>query len=151
VLDDSIGFLLSRTTRKLIQRINARFEPFGVTTEQFAVLQRLAERDGVSQKELAARVEKDQTNVTRILDQLERKRLVVRERSEEDRRSFVLRITDQGRTLSETLVPVEREAIREALGGLSAERVDALRDALNQIWSNARRQAVAEGKDGCDA
>jgi len=151
LLDDSIGFLLSRTTRKLTQRLNARFEPYGVTTEQFAVLQRLAERDGVSQKELAARVEKDQTNVTRILDQLERKRLVVRERSEEDRRSFVLRITDQGRTLSEALAPVERETIREALGGLSDERIAALRDALNQIWSNACRRRNAAGEECRDA
>ena len=144
MLDESIGFQLSRATRKISQLLSSRFEPYGVTTEQFATLQRLAERDGVSQKELASRAEKDQTNMTRILDQLERKGLIVRRPNAEDRRSFLIYSTEKGNRLAAELAPLERATLDALLEGLPDDRIEAFRAALSHLWERASEQARTE-------
>ena len=64
-IDHSLGFVLNHAGRRLTQLLTLRFQPYDMTTEQWSVLNRLDEEDGISQKELAIRSEKDQTNVTR--------------------------------------------------------------------------------------
>lgn len=62
------------------------FKPYNLTPEQAGVLRRLGEQEGISQKELSIRMVKDQTNIIRLLDQLEKKNLVRRGPNKEDRR-----------------------------------------------------------------
>ncbi|SDN18799.1 DNA-binding transcriptional regulator, MarR family [Paenibacillus sp. yr247] len=118
-LDNSFGFILNHAGRRLTQLLNYHFQPFDMTTEQWTVLNRLAEEDGITQKLLAVRAEKDQTNITRILDQLERKGLVERKANKMDRRSFLTYITEQGRALNEILTPIEQKVIASVLSGFT--------------------------------
>lgn len=107
-LEDSFGFLINHAGRRMSQLLTLHFQAYDITTEQWTVLHRLAEQDGISQKELARRTEKDQTNITRILDHLQRKGLIERRANASDRRSFLTYITDKGRGLDQTLVPIEQ-------------------------------------------
>jgi DNA-binding MarR family transcriptional regulator len=136
-LEDSLGFVLNNAGRRVGQLLSIRFESYGITREQWIVLNRLAERDAISQKDLAKRVEKDQTNVTRIVDQLERKRLVERRPNVEDRRSFLVCITDEGRTVNDKLIPIEAEVIMNVLENISEEKIAEFREVLRQITENA--------------
>lgn len=136
-LEQSIGFMINHAGRRLSHLLTCRLQPFDITTEQWTVLNRLAERDGTSQKELARRAEKDQTNLTRILGQLERKGLIERRANAADRRSFLTFITEKGRSLNETVVPVEQEVIRTLLEDLSAEQIQSLRATLSHITEKA--------------
>jgi DNA-binding MarR family transcriptional regulator len=135
-LSDSVGFMISNTGRKMSQYLTIRFQPYDVTPEQWSLLSRLAENDGISQKELAFQVDKDPTNVTRILDQLERKGLVSRTSNKEDRRSFLLFLTDQGKELDRKLAPIEDQAIREMLIGVSPADIETVRHVFTQINKN---------------
>jgi len=136
-LEESFGFILNNTGRRVTQLLNLHLQPHEITTEQFSLLRRLNEQDGISQKELAKRVGKDQTNITRILDQLERKGLVIRKPNQEDRRSFLAYVTDEGRALDEILVPIEQEVIRKVLADLSEENVRHLKTLLTRIEQKA--------------
>jgi DNA-binding MarR family transcriptional regulator len=136
-LDESIGFILNRTGRRVSQLLALRLAPYDVTTEQWSVLARLNEEGTMTQKELAYRVGKDQTNVTRILDQLERKKLVVRTANPEDRRSYLPRITAEGKRLFEQLRPIEQETVRLAAEGLSDGELNELKRLLRHIERNA--------------
>ncbi|MFC4100585.1 MarR family winged helix-turn-helix transcriptional regulator [Paenibacillus xanthanilyticus] len=138
-IDDSLGFMINHAGRRLTLLLALRYQPYDITTEQWSVLNRLYEQDGISQKELARRSEKDQTNITRILDQLERKGLAVRKANEADRRSFLAYITPRGRELNETLLPIEKEVIQSVLGGLNGEDVAQLRRLLKQVTLSAER------------
>lgn len=62
------------------------FKAYNLTPEQVGVLRRLGEQEGISQKELSIRMVKDQTNIIRLLDKLEKKNLVRRGPNKEDRR-----------------------------------------------------------------
>ncbi|CAM3816121.1 MarR family transcriptional regulator [Cohnella lubricantis] len=139
-LDDSIGFLINQTGRKLSQVVNHYFAAHEMTSEQWSVLARLCEEDGISQKELAARVSKDQTNVTRILDQLQRKGLIVRMTNPEDRRSFLPSVTPEGRQMYERMAPLEEQVIALAIQGLDEKEVAKLKELLQRIANNAARQ-----------
>jgi DNA-binding MarR family transcriptional regulator len=136
-LDDSIGFILNHAGRRVSQLLTSRLQPYGITKEQWTVLTRLAEQDGISQKVLAQRAEKDQTNLTRILDQLERKGLVERRANAADRRSFLTNITAKGEELQRTLAPIEQQVVQEVTGGLSAGQIAELRALLTHITHQA--------------
>ncbi|GGA11047.1 MarR family transcriptional regulator [Paenibacillus marchantiophytorum] len=136
-MESSFGFVLNHAGRRMTQLLNVSFQPYDITTEQWVVLSRLVEEDGITQKLLAIRAEKDQTNITRILDQLERKGLVERRANETDRRSFLTYITDQGRALNDILTPIERRAIASLLNQFSEEQVQLLRGMLAQVTNKA--------------
>jgi DNA-binding MarR family transcriptional regulator len=139
-LDDSIGFILNNAGRKVSHLLSIHFHPYGITLEQWTVLNRLAEQDGINQKELSKRVGKDQTNVTRILDQLERKGLARRKPNTEDRRSFLAVITDEGNALNQKLIPIEQEVIKTVLSGLSKNEIAQFREILRKITETANMQ-----------
>jgi len=136
-LSDSIGFQISNTGRKLNQLLSLRFQPYGLTSEQWSVLFSLCEGDGISQRVLSARTEKDPTNVTRILDQLERKGLVKRESNPGDRRSFLLVATAEGRELAVRLQPIEQQLVESLLEGIDPDRLEAFRAVVAQVNRNA--------------
>jgi DNA-binding MarR family transcriptional regulator len=146
-IHDSLGFIISNTGRKLSQMLTLRFQAFDdITSEQWSVLNKLAEQDGITQRELSQRTAKDPTNVTRILDQLERKGWIRREAHPEDRRAFLTYVTDSGRALNEQLVPVEAEFIRSVLSSLNESEIAALRKALLKINENIDRQRCIQDK-----
>ncbi|TBL75285.1 MarR family winged helix-turn-helix transcriptional regulator [Paenibacillus thalictri] len=144
-IDNSLGFILNHAGRKLTQMLTLRYQPYDMTTEQWSVLNRLDEQDGITQKELAIRSEKDQTNVTRILDQLERKGLAERRPNVSDRRSFLTYITDKGRSLIGVLTPIEKEVVEAVLDGLSEEQRIALRDMLVHVTNHANNYIKESG------
>lgn len=144
--DDSLGFLVGKTSRKMAQLLACRFKPFDITVEQWSVLCRLREQDGITQKELAARAVKDQPTITRILDCLDRKGMVRREANAEDRRSFLIRITPEGAKMADKLIPLEMQSMKDIMNGLSPERIAAFRETLRLLENNADQAYHNENK-----
>jgi DNA-binding MarR family transcriptional regulator len=145
-ISDSLGFIISQTSRKLNQLLTLKFQPFDITSEQWAVLIRLARQDGITQRELALRTHKDPTNVTRILDQLERKGWIRRVTNQEDRRSFLTYVTESGRLLNEKLLPIEAEFVQSVSASLSEMELSMLEKAFKQINDNIDVQLGQIGK-----
>ncbi|MED4604448.1 MarR family transcriptional regulator [Paenibacillus validus] len=129
----SMGFLIGQTYRKMVGILAARFKEYDITTEQFSVLCRLAEQDGISQKEIAARTVKDQPTTARILDCLIRKGLVHKEMSAADRRSFLVYLTPLGRERLDVLLPLEKATLAEIFAGLDAEELARFRETHLQL------------------
>jgi len=136
IIDESLGFIISRTHRKLTNHLTRKFKPYDITPEQWGVLNRLWEKDGISQKNLSEITIKDQTTLTRILDKLEYKGLIKRQTSPDDRRSFLVFLTGAGRDLQDKLVPIACEALGESLQGLSEGEINQLKILLNKIFNN---------------
>lgn len=135
-LDDYIGFVFNNASRKLNQFAVNFFKPYDITPEQAGVIRRLGEQEGISQKDLSIRMSKDQTNITRLLDQLERKGLVRREPNIKDRRSFLTYLTNKGKEINMKIIPVEIEIMDVALRGISRERKALLKETIDEIIEN---------------
>lgn len=138
-LDGSFGFLLGKAYRRMFQLLLIRFKPYNITPEQWTVLCRLQGNDGISQKELAARADKDPPTTTRILDVLERKGYVRREMNAGDRRSFCVYSTPLGIELAQKLVPIELQALKDAAGDIPFAQQELLKQLLLQISRTAEQ------------
>lgn len=131
------GQMVSRTSRALIRYLTAHFKEDDITPEQWTVLKRLGEEDGITQKELALVTDKDQATLTKILDLLERKKLVKRGKNKEDRRSFLIFITDEGRELRERLFfYVNRLFAEEIVAGIPENDLKIFVSTLHKIQHN---------------
>ncbi|MBZ9688162.1 MarR family transcriptional regulator [Clostridium estertheticum] len=135
-LNDYIGFIFNNASRKLNQFAMSFFKPYDLTPEQAGVIRRLGEQEGISQKELSIRMVKDQTNITRLLDQLAKKKLVRRGPNKEDRRSFLAYLTESGKEMNEKIILIESEIMESVFKGLSEERITLWKEVLEEIAEN---------------
>ncbi|MGA7277368.1 MAG: MarR family transcriptional regulator [Desulfocapsaceae bacterium] len=90
-------FMASQALRNHIQRI---LKPFDLTSEQLHILKNIDQQCGTTQRELCGLAGKSPANVTRILDRLEKKQLIVRRVNPDDRRSSLVFLTEPGAELS---------------------------------------------------
>lgn len=135
-LNDYIGFIFNNASRKFNQFAMSFFKPYDLTPEQAGVIRRLGKQEGISQKELSIRMAKDQTNITRLLDQLEKKRFVRRGPNKEDRRSFLAYLTESGKEMNEKIMLVESEIMEIVFKGLSEERVTLWKEVIEELAEN---------------
>lgn len=126
---------LVRTADHLRRYFTALYEPHGVTPQQYNVLRILrGSRSGaLPTMEIAERMVEKTPGITRLLDRLEEKGLVERERGSDDRRRVLISITSQGLALLAALDEPVREATTAVLNGLTAEDVRGLQAALHRI------------------
>lgn len=137
-IDDSLGFILSKVNTKLKNELLQRLKQRDITPEQWVVLNRLWEQDGITPKELADLNYKDKPNTNRILDKLIIKGFVTREPHPVDQRSFQIFLTDSGRELREELIPQVQQLLSKATSGIEQRKVTELKKILNQIYDNIK-------------
>ncbi|OME84085.1 hypothetical protein BK120_13355 [Paenibacillus sp. FSL A5-0031] len=133
----SVGYMLSNTGRKLNLRLHQLFQDYDVTPEQWSLLMYLDEHDGMTHKDLAQRSDKDPANITRLVDQLERKALVRRVANPNDRRSQLLYLTANGRTCSNELAPIEEKFVAQLLTDISEDEIQSFKKFMAKITKNA--------------
>ena len=97
------------------------------------MLKTVEENDGISQKQLAVLLEKDQNNVTALLGRLEKKQLLRREVNQADKRAFSLRVTESGLQTIEKLASVDEAAIAAIEAALQPVEVDQFKAQLRRI------------------
>ncbi len=137
-LDESLGYIINRTALRLKHELQQAFKTKGydVTPEQWAILNRLWEQEGLSQVELAERTFKDKPNVTRMLDVLERRNLIFRQKDGNDRRAFQVYLTEEGQKLKDKLIPLATEVLERGLKDLTHEEIESLKNKLDRIYNN---------------
>lgn len=126
---------LMLTADMMRRRVERLLEPYGITAQQFNVLRILrgAGEKGLPTLTIAERMIEQTPGITRLIDRLEAKGLVKRERCLTDRRQVFCLISEPGRKLLERLdQPVARfdEEIMARLGQADQKRLRALLDEV---------------------
>ena len=123
------------------------FRPLGLSGAQFNVLNLLAEAaDGVSQRELGDRLLVDRSNVTGLLDRMEKAGWVRRADHPADRRIYLVTLTPTGRALWARANAVYLDVIAQVTAGLSAKRMGECAEILARLAKNAATWKLDEGK-----
>ncbi|MFN7119252.1 MAG: MarR family winged helix-turn-helix transcriptional regulator [Saprospiraceae bacterium] len=137
-LEEVYFFLLERTVRQFRKYSQQLFEAHGISIsgDQWVVLKRISEREGINQREIADLTYKDPASVTRMLDLLEKQHLVTRQPVENNRRTYALFLTDDGKALVEKVTPLAIKARQKGLEGIAPTDAQKLRQVLNQIYEN---------------
>lgn len=132
---NSVGYSIGKTNWYLKTLLNKflKEEEFGITNEQWIVLKVILENPGASQTEIAEKSLKDKTNITRILDLLEKSAWIERRRDDRDRRMNRIHITGQGRQILKAVHPVTRKIDDVCTRHLTREEADALMRSLDAV------------------
>ena len=137
-LQDSLGYLLHRASLAMARRLGRNFAAAGydVTVEQWKVLVRLWDAEGMTHAELSELIGKNKASITRLVDGLERRGLVRRSAGRKDRRCKRVLLTAAGRDLRQGLMAEAHRTLAEALGNIPAERMAACKDVLRSVLDN---------------
>lgn len=124
-LENQVCFALYSLAKEVTKLYHPLLKDLGLTYTQYIAMLALWERDGISVKELGARLFLDSGTLTPLLKKLEGMGLLERRRDPRDERIVVIELTPQGQSLK-----AKAECIPERLfcsAGVSAEEADALR------------------------
>ncbi|MUT65400.1 MarR family winged helix-turn-helix transcriptional regulator [Paenibacillus sp. NEAU-GSW1] len=132
-LDDSIGFMLGIAHRKLSLLFMMRMKQYDITPEQWSVLYRIREQDGMIQKDIGDRAGKDKPTTTRILDTLEAKGYITKQLGKNDRRSFHVYITEQGIKAADEIALIEYQVVSDMSEVLAPDEYEHLAQLLIKI------------------
>jgi len=108
----------------------------GLSIRQFWALKHLDEEHGCSMVDLSRVLFTDKSNMTGIVDRLERLNLAVRVPASHDRRVFLIKLTPEGRRLYDSVNQQHEALIRELMGIVSSDNLHILLQHLNAISSN---------------
>lgn len=135
-IESSLSFLLAKCHQKAFNSFKQKLEPFNLTPPQFATLAFLWKKDGINQIQLGELMSVDRTTISGIVDRLERIGLVERGDDPNDRRSWVLFLTDKGKALQSELAPIAEGFNAALAAGLSHEELAQIIQILKKIRQN---------------
>ncbi len=120
------------------QKFNKIIEPFEITSAQYNVLRILkgVHPEGHARCEIASRMIERASDITRIIDRLEKQKLVVRDRTSEDRRISITRITEKGIQLVNKLKPLIENEHTKNTKELTDEECRKLSILLEKLYAD---------------
>jgi len=136
-MDESLGYLLSQVRARLVTAIDAEIAPLGITWAQWGTLLQIANGKAETASDLCRNSACDTGSMTRMLDRLEQKGWLRRERSADDRRVVYLRLTDEGREIYPQLPPIAVKVLNHHLRGFSRDELEAMKSYLRRMLANA--------------
>lgn len=129
---------LLRASRCVVGRIEPMLAQAGLTPTQLGVLEALLHKGPLSQRELGRKVLTSAGNLTDLLDKLQARGLVQREKVPGDRRRVAVVLTPAGRALIERVFPAHAVDIAAAMGGLDPTELRQLDALLRKLGTAAQ-------------
>lgn len=132
------SFITGMASTALARRLQKNFKHAGIeiTIEQWSVLYHLWKEDGLSQQELCLRSFRDKPSITRLVDNLEKLKLVKRVSSKEDRRINLVFLSKAAKKLEEQTLSLANQTLNEALEAVSKEEIEVCRTVLQKVYDN---------------
>ena len=141
----SIGYLLKLSHVLMHDWAAKAFAPHDLSFIQWITLMKLREGSVATASDLCRSMHYDNGSVTRLVDQLEQRGLLRRERSTEDRRVITLKLTTAGERKVNELVPVAVAGLNEALKDFGKAEFGELVQLLNKLIACLREREAQDG------
>ena len=107
-----------------------------LTREQWVVLVKVSKHCGLTQNELALITERDKTSLTRLIKTMERKKLIYREVSKNDKRIKLVYISEYGKTAYKKALPIIQNTTQKLQKGLSQQEINNILHTLQKLQTN---------------
>ncbi len=135
---DTIFYLIEATIKKYRRFAQAKLQELHptITIDQGLLLNQLINYPDATQKELSELIFKDMASISRMLAALEKNGFIVRQINAENRRRFIIEVTEKGKTVYEELKPQVLKNRAQALDGLSKEEIHLVSQVLQKIGKN---------------
>jgi len=130
---------LMRAAASVEARVNHHLAEAGLTISQFGILESLYHLGPLCQKDIAGKILKSTANITYVIDNLEKRDLVERRRSESDRRYIDVFLTDEGRALLEDIFPPHVQRVQDEFAILSEAEQAELSRLLRKVGTQSEK------------
>lgn len=139
---------LLRAAEALWEGSRVFFERWKLSPSQFNILNLLVgEPNGMSQAELSRQLIMHRSNVTGLVDRMEKRKLLQRKETPGDRRAYRVTLTERGRRLLNEILPHYHQAAEEIWGGISvgqANQIEATFDKLSKTVAQIAQRGTQE-------
>ena len=134
----NMGMLINSAQRAMTKKFvqNATDSGLDISLDQWMVLGPIWQLESASQKELGEMCLKDKTNITRIIDALEQKNLVVRIEDQIDHRIKRVVLTNAGKQLFFDVLPIMEKTREEVRKDISDQDINTFKIVLSKILEN---------------
>ncbi len=131
--EKSLGYLLNLAGRLIGRALDQRLAGYGVSLGQFPLLLTLWEEEGLTQSEIARRLDVEQPTVANTLKRMERDGLIAAAPDPKHARRVLIRLTQRGRELEATLKAEALQINRRAAADLTPQELTGFRAALGKV------------------
>lgn len=128
-----MAFLLAQVGASSARRFANALAPLKLAPSDAGILRLLSRVPGISQQELANRLDMHASRLVGVIDALENRGLVMREPNPEDRRVYCLRLTEPGKEILGEIGRIAQEHNREVCAGLEEEEIQEFADLLEKL------------------
>ena len=124
---------MMRATDAVTAKMHRHLADHGLTISQFGVLEVLYHRGPLCQRDIGWKILKTSGNMTTVIDNLEKRELVVREKDLDDRRRISVKLSEKGFDLFNTIFPIHAEIAAEAFAVMNDTELATLGDLLKKV------------------
>lgn len=128
-----VGYHLKRSFNVIQADLTQTLKPFGLRMLTFTALVFIVDNPGMSQSQLADAMDIERPNLVILIDELEQRALIVRDRVQTDRRMYALRATLAGKRLYKKAVAADKAHEARLLAGLDRETRKNLMTTLEAL------------------
>ena len=132
-IETNLGFLIHDVSRMVRARFDEMARPIGVTRPQWRALLHISIKEGLTQADLAERLEVERITLCRMIDRLEESGMVERRSDPRDRRVWRLHLTGKSHEIVDQLSEVGRQLEDQLVRQMAPEEAQTLRAALDKI------------------
>lgn len=135
-LDDCISFITNRIAKNLANSFEKRLNVYNITRTQWTALYYINANEMITQRQLADKMAIKEPTVVRLLDKMETLNWVVRINSEDDKRTKLLKLTDEGLKIETEMLAVAEKFKDDVVKDISPEDLNTYNSVLNKMQSN---------------
>jgi DNA-binding MarR family transcriptional regulator len=136
---DTMDFLLTQICHLHHSRAHQLLEVLGLYRGQPPVLSALWEQEGLTQKELAEKLQNTPATITRMLQRMEKSGFIQRKPDETDQRVTRVYLTQAGRAIKDQVEAIWKQMEKETFQGFSAQELTVLREYMLRMRTNLLR------------
>ncbi len=133
------GYQMKRTFNVIQADLSRTLKPFDLRMLTYTALVLVVDNPGLRQSQLAEAMDIERPNLVVIVDELERRDLIIRDRLPNDRRAYALKATLAGRRLCEKAVAAVAAHEKQFLRGISPDALEVAMKVMQLIETNCQR------------
>jgi DNA-binding MarR family transcriptional regulator len=133
-LENQLCFPVYAASRLITREYQPYLDELGITYPQYLVLMILWEKDGVGVNEIAKKLILNTNTITPLLKRMETQGILKRERSKEDERKVIIRLTHKGEVMKDKAVVIPEKLAAHLLDGkVSVDELIRLKEDLGKV------------------
>lgn len=134
-LSQAISRKIGKVGSLVRSKLTAAFaaEGLDLTAEMYSVLRCLWEKNGVNQQELSERSYKEKANLTKLIDQLEKRELVYREMNREDKRNKLIFLTPKANAIKSQVLKIAQKSVLVPESNIPEHKLRIAREVLDAL------------------